>query len=138
MKRCNTCKKKKPLSEFNRKASKKDGLQGVCRECNRKSSKKYYASNKQKHKAYIKSKKAELLDLVNDIKAKSKCLLCPEIHIATLDFHHRDPSTKEMEISKAVYAGWPKEKLLAEIEKCDVICSNCHRKLEWKKRQMQS
>lgn len=35
MKLCGTCRKSKPLADFNRKASRADGLQEVCRECNR-------------------------------------------------------------------------------------------------------
>lgn len=33
MKRCYRCKEVKPVSEFNKNRSKKDGLQGECRVC---------------------------------------------------------------------------------------------------------
>jgi len=42
-----------------------------------------------------------------------------------MDFDHRDPSEKVLNLSK-VYA-FGKEKLLAEVKKCDIVCSNCHR-----------
>ena len=42
-----------------------------------------------------------------------------------MDFDHRDPDTKVLNISKVHIYG--KQKLLDEIEKCDVVCSNCHR-----------
>jgi len=48
-----------------------------------------------------------------------------------LDFHHRDPSTKVMDIAEAQRHGWSIGRIQVEIEKCDIICANCHRKLHW-------
>lgn len=54
-----------------------------------------------------------------------------------LEFHHRDPSTKLYTIGKTrtgkganvPYPGTASPtKLLAEIEKCDVLCRECHKK----------
>lgn len=53
MKKCSTCQETKSLSEFNKHAGKKDGLQTVCRECNRTRSQRYYAENKEKHRNYV-------------------------------------------------------------------------------------
>lgn len=41
------------------------------------------------------------------------------------EFDHRDPSTK----SFGVGCGntWAYEKMKAEAEKCDLVCSNCHK-----------
>lgn len=56
MKRCGTCAKVKPLSDFNRKASRADGRQEVCRDCNRASSRRYYHSNREHHIAVIRAR----------------------------------------------------------------------------------
>lgn len=45
---------------------------------------------------------------------------CP----AALEFHHRDASTKEFGVGG--FDGSP-HRLLAEIQKCDLLCANCHR-----------
>jgi predicted HNH restriction endonuclease len=42
-----------------------------------------------------------------------------------MDFHHRDPATKEFVI--ALSASRSREDVIAEIDKCDVLCANCHR-----------
>ena len=42
-----------------------------------------------------------------------------------MDFHHRDPSTKDFTINQSGNRGIAKVK--EEIIKCDVICANCHR-----------
>lgn len=55
---------------------------------------------------------------------------CPR----ALDFHHRDPQEKDFEIAKARDYSLKKdgEKLKRELDKCDLLCSNCHRELHHK------
>ncbi len=71
---------------------------------------------------------------VDNFKSTAGCGLCPERHTACLEFHHRDPALKDANVSVAL-AHWSLERLQVEIAKCDVICSNCHRKLHWEERQ---
>lgn len=47
----------------------------------------------------------------------SKCM-------QALTFHHRRPGTKEFTISGAHCRRW--RKLLKELDKCDLVCLNCH------------
>ena len=43
-----------------------------------------------------------------------------------LEFHHRDPSTKSFNVSKAAHTvGW--STLTAEVAKCDMLCEKCHK-----------
>lgn len=45
---------------------------------------------------------------------------------AALEFHHRDPEEKDFSISRKGFAtSWEKVKL--ELDKCDMLCANCHR-----------
>ena len=44
--------------------------------------------------------------------------------IAALEFHHRDASSKEFQIS---YGTVSRARLWAEATKCDLLCANCHR-----------
>ena len=60
-------------------------------------------------------------------KTTLKCERCDESTWHCLDFHHKDPSIKQNMVSKLV--GRRNKKLIAdEINKCIVLCSNCHRK----------
>jgi hypothetical protein len=62
------------------------------------------------------------------LAAKSAgCVKCGEMEPVCLDFHHINPEHKSKEVN-AMYTA-SVEKLVAEIAKCAVICSNCHRKL---------
>lgn len=56
--------------------------------------------------------------------------MCGESDIRCLDFHHRDPATKLSGINKMIRDNYSMEVVEAEIAKCDVICANCHRKLD--------
>ena len=43
-----------------------------------------------------------------------------------MDFDHRDPTAKAFSIGMMI-TNTSLDALLAEIAKCDVVCSNCHR-----------
>ena len=60
---------------------------------------------------------------------KKQCKFCPEDRSPCLDFHHRDSGEKLGTIGQSRY--WSRAKLLEEIQKCDVVCANCHRWLHW-------
>lgn len=49
---------------------------------------------------------------------------------AALAFHHRDPLEKEHEIFKLFNAGRRWEIVAAELDKCDLVCNNCHSEIE--------
>src|SRR5271169_5563243 len=65
---------------------------------------------------------------LQELKSTLKCARCPENHVAVLDFHHRDPNIKELQLSRVANRLWSYEKIRQEITKCEVLCSNCHRK----------
>jgi hypothetical protein len=55
-----------------------------------------------------------------------KCNKCGgEFPHYVYDFHHRDPTEKEKKTSQLRYGSWEKFKL--ELDKCDLLCANCHR-----------
>ena len=49
---------------------------------------------------------------------------------SALEFHHVDPKQKDFHISKNMNKSWYKIK--NEIEKCILVCANCHRELHEK------
>ena len=68
--------------------------------------------------------------LFKELKRTLSCKKCGESHPATLEFHHRDPREKSLEVSIMVFKEtW--KRVLREIAKCDVYCANCHRKEHW-------
>ena len=63
-----------------------------------------------------------------ELKSSLACARCPEAHRGCLQFHHADPTHKEVSIADAVRRGWKRERILAELDKCEVLCANCHAK----------
>lgn len=84
--------------------------------------KEYYRNLQKKRKQELKTWFRE------DILTKLKCNKCDENHPSCLDFHHTDPTTKSEGISIMLHKIRTKEIILKELEKCEVLCSNCHRK----------
>ena len=77
---------------------------------------------------------------LREYKKTLACVRCGETHWATLDFHHDDPAEKDGTVSYLVNSGYSWARIREEIDKCTVLCSNCHRKhhaavteaLEWR------
>lgn len=99
------------------------------RERCRQHKRKYYEAHKQKVKAESVAYKRQTAALATAIKRESGCRLCGEREVVCLDFHHRDADEKDFTIGTASARGYARAKILEEIAKCVVICSNCHRKL---------
>lgn len=126
---CCKCSNDLPLSSFHKNKTRKDGHSGICKECEKLYKKKYYKADPKKYKSLIKSRRNDIRDWYQDYKRKKKlrCVKCGISHIACLQFHHRDPSVKEMSVCDMVRRGWSIGRIIDEIEnKCDVLCANCH------------
>lgn len=90
----------------------------------------WYVKNKEHAKSKVKERREKLKHWMSEMKSTLKCS-CGEYHISCILFHHLDPKEKDIEVSRAVADGWSKKRILNEISKCKIMCSNCHRKLHW-------
>lgn len=78
-------------------------------------------------------RKAELHAKLDKVKSVP-CSDCQKQYApCVMDFDHRDPSTKETNVSRLVGygSGLPWKKIEMEIAKCDLVCANCHRLRTW-------
>ena len=135
-KKCGICEEELPAtSEFfaSRTLKTKIILQGNCRKCQKEYRKKHYENNKDKYiqKARVYNKKVS--DWFDEYKSNLTCSNCPESRWWVLDFHHLDPSEKEYSLGHLKSQG-SKPKLLKEMAKCIVLCSNCHRDLHYQEK----
>lgn len=131
MKLCTKCGKVKPLSEFGLNKSKKDGHQCHCKECVREYKKKHYQEHKEDYLARNISYREKQRDNLDFLKSKLVCSKCGESRWWLLDFHHLDPTEKEGNISHLIDSPIKLEK---ELEKCIVLCANCHRDLHYQEK----
>lgn len=116
LKKCTKCMTDRPLTDFYHKGKKENGkLMSECKFC--------FNSRMMKR---FEEKSRFIVNLKG-----GKCLLCGyDKCTAALEFHHLDPSKKEFQINKR----WSMsdESILKEIDKCVLLCSNCHREVHWK------
>ena len=92
----------------------------------RASRRKHYEKNKEQYKARNKTSKELCLKIIREAKA-GPCMDCGQSYpYYVMDFDHRDPSQKSGNINEVMLTG--ERRLREEIDKCDVVCSNCHRK----------
>lgn len=88
------------------------------------------------HKQYVKERrKTKAKARVNTHRIrlykyleKHPCVSCGESDPIVLEFDHLQQSGKIIAISNAVCNGWSWKRIAAEIEKCQVLCANCHRR----------
>lgn len=67
---------------------------------------------------------------IDRLKVEKGCVFCGyNNHPAGLVFHHRNPKEKEFKISRSMTRS--DEAMLKEIEKCEVLCNNCHTVFHW-------
>ena len=59
-----------------------------------------------------------------------QCKKCGENRFYLLDFHHRNPEEKEGELSD-FSKGYNLDKFFEELQKCDLLCANCHREFHY-------
>lgn len=99
------------------------------REKNKEKLKKEYKMDRDgiKTRKKLRCKKHKLFYL--EYKLELKCQICGESHLSCLDFHHSNPIKKELNISN--FSRYSFKLIKKEIEKCIVLCANCHRKFHW-------
>lgn len=124
---CTLCKTDKPATEFYSRVSGKPYPQ--CKDCHKKYVRAAYHRDKPAGRDRVKQQRQKLVEWFRDYKRGLKCSRCPENHWACIEFHHKDPKTKEFSIVRAIARRLSIKRILAEIEKCEVLCANCHRKL---------
>lgn len=95
---------------------------------------RWYRANAKRKLAWQYRRIEEVRVWFRELKKTKVCARCGETTVECLQFHHRDPSQKVLDVS-ATIARWSRERILAEIAKCDVLCANCHLKHHWDDRQ---
>lgn len=130
MKVCGVCNKSKPLDLFGMNKSKKDGHQSNCKECRKAINHAHY--EKTKHR-WAESRRLSSIqgrkrnqEFLEGYLLDNPCVDCGERDIRVLDFDHVI-GEKVREVTLLIDSAL--EKMIEEINKCEVRCANCHRKM---------
>ena len=109
---CTSCNEEKLICEFYQQKDRKNGY-SHCKECFNN-----YCVDRWRQK------KIESIHHMG-----SSCVDCgisyPNTHYSVFDFHHLNPSEKDVDWGKLRLRSW--DKIVKELSKCVLLCSNCHR-----------
>lgn len=124
---CVKCKEEKPHAEFYKQARRYDGFYPYCKQCHCAAVRARNRLNGPRQVGAIWAAKMDAAKALA-LEAKTRpCVDCdktwpPQI----MHFHHRDPAAKTANVAKLVRTRPHLDLVRAEIEKCDVLCPNCH------------
>jgi hypothetical protein len=127
---CSKCGIEKEISCFSINRSQKDGFNHSCKECHRIYVNNHYKNNKKQYIDRNNRRQNEAKKYITDFKKNSVCAICGEKRWWVLDFHHNEDKLNNV----GHLTSWGINKVKEEIEKCMVLCSNCHRDLHYKER----
>ena len=129
---CCRCKNEKDIEEFSFKNTEKNIRNKTCKECFKEIRKKWYEKYRKKIIAKNILNKEKNVAWFHEYRKTLKCNRCGENHPACLEFHHSEPNKKEYNIGNIIYSTYSIKTILKEMQKCEVLCSNCHNKEHYK------
>jgi hypothetical protein len=127
MKKCSKCQIEKSLDQFGKSVR---GLFHWCKDCKRAYDKLRYKRIGPENWSRTRSNSGRMdrRNWLTEYKKDKECSICGENNPVCLDFHHIVAKEKKYNISNMVIGGYSIKKILKEISKCIILCSNCHRK----------
>ncbi len=153
-KKCTRCGIEKPAEKFYKQKGGKFGLRSECKQCtkqdndkNRDKKKQHYIdnteevlakgklyreNNKDKISKHQKDRYKENKEYIWNFKLQNPCYMCGESHPACLDFHHINVKTKFEAVADLARKNRSLEVIQREIDKCEILCANCHREKHFK------
>lgn len=123
---CTKCNKEYPIEHFKKKGS---GRNTRCASCVAEYFQAYYHNNPERKQKQIarttanKKKKTEENRILVLSAFASGCTDCGNMDLRVLEFDHQYDKVGNI----ARMMGFSTEKVKAEIDKCEVVCANCHR-----------
>ena len=133
-KTCVKCRRERPLEEFSWRDKAHRLRQSDCKECMNARGRENYQRFAQRYKDVAKARNAEMRRRLNALKAHP-CADCGgEFPPYAMDFDHVR-GAKTADVSEMFRRRYAWEKILEEVEKCDLVCATCHRLRTLKRRQ---
>ena len=136
MRTCTKCGETKPETDYYFKDKSSGRLHSQCKLCYKLHRATYYSQHYSKYsesyrkraKAYRNKVRMEYRTNMEAFMKDKSCSVCSESDSVVLELDHVDPSQKLFSISQAVRLGKKWSDVIIEIEKCQVLCANCHRR----------
>jgi hypothetical protein len=126
---CALCGIEKPLTEYSGGGAASTKRDCYCRPCRAEYGRRHHVANRARYVEKATRRKERLretnYELLISYLRERICGDCGERDVLVLEFDH--VADKSFSIATALRdRSWPQ--ILAEIEKCEVVCANCHRR----------
>lgn len=112
---CTQCHRELPLDQFHWRNKARGTRRSECKDC---------------HNAHMNQRNAQNRLFIHELKKQQCCAKCGETRWYLLDYHHVDPTIKENTIARLMVHS-NQQAVLKEIDKCILLCSNCHREFHY-------
>ena len=130
MKECGKCGLEKDESEFNIKSKKNNKLHSMCKDCKRIYDREWYLNNSRRRELLNEGGRRRVKrngEFIRNYKMGKECEICGyKKSYYALEFHHPDDDKKynigQMKTNSI-------DTIKIEIEKCMLVCANCHREI---------
>lgn len=126
--KCSKCTLIKDVSCFSSKQNSPRGFDYWCKECRA----KYLRSHRERHideaHDYQHQWRSERIAWLRSLKEGVPCVDCGQVlDVICMDYDHVPGRGEKIDsVTRMVLENVPKEKILAEISKCDLVCLLCH------------
>jgi len=88
----------------------------------------WYEANKARRKAKVKTDRLAFVEWLDSLKEGKPCIDCGRRYSTyVMEWDHLPDVVKTLVLADARRAAFSKKRILAELEKCELVCANCHR-----------
>ncbi len=123
MKLCGSCLALKPLDECHRRGQ---GRQTWCKPCRRLYDREYHHRTRERRLAQKRLQHKRMVAWYRDLKSSTPCADCGStFNHAAMSWDHL-PGFEKLDDVSSLVSRHNKALILAEIQKCELVCANCH------------
>lgn len=129
---CSKCKKELTIDNFRWRNKAKGQLHSQCKTCEKEADKIRYSNSLERQQKVLNTAilQKERNTLIAEKAKECGCQKCDEKRLYLMEFHHKSPSEKINNIAHMLKSA-SEQNLIKEIQKCIVLCANCHREFHF-------
>lgn len=124
------CLEEKPPGDFNWRRRALNQRDNLCRRCRAAYKRAHYAAHQKRYVANAAARTRRVTvtrtRFIIDYLGRHPCVDCGEADPLVLEFDHL--GDKKFNISEAIRGYRSMDAFLVELQKCEVVCANCHRR----------
>ncbi len=123
MKRCGLCRVLMSFDEFHRRGG---GYQTWCKSCRRRYDRAYHRRTRETRLTQKRVQHQRIVEWYRQLKSRTPCADCGRtFHHAAMSWDHL-PGFEKLDDVSSLVSRHNKALILSEIEKCELVCANCH------------